>query len=60
MKNFNTPSEREILALAISLEEDERVDADSAECLKQDFPEVRELVCGVIATDSLCCCYLGC
>src|SRR5271167_5002244 len=39
MKNFNTLSEREILALAISLEEeDERVYADFAEVLKQDFP----------------------
>jgi len=39
MKNFNTLSEREILALAISLEEeDERVYADFAEGLKQDFP----------------------
>src|SRR6202162_296441 len=38
-KNFNTLSEREILALAISLEEeDERVYADFAEGLKQDFP----------------------
>ena len=39
MKNFNTLSEREILALAISLEEeDERVYSDYAEGLKQDFP----------------------
>src|SRR5260370_38542990 len=39
MKNFNTLSEREILALAISLEEeDERVYADFAEGLKQGFP----------------------
>jgi erythrin-vacuolar iron transport family protein len=39
MKNFNTLSEREILALAISLEEeDERVYADFAEGLSQDFP----------------------
>ncbi len=39
MKNFITLSEREILALAISLEEeDERVYADFAEGLKQDFP----------------------
>jgi rubrerythrin len=39
MKNFNTLSEREILALAISLEEeDERVYADFVEGLKQDFP----------------------
>ncbi|MGH7410919.1 MAG: iron exporter MbfA [Candidatus Methylomirabilis sp.] len=39
MKNFDTLSEREILALAISLEEeDERVYADFAEGLRQDFP----------------------
>src|ERR1700737_2435625 len=39
MKNFNPLSEREILALAISLEEeDERVYADFAEGLKPDFP----------------------
>ena len=39
MKNFITLSEREILALAISLEEeDERVYADFAEGLQQDFP----------------------
>src|SRR6202035_1115457 len=39
MKNFITLSEREILALAISLEEeDERVYGDFAEGLKQDFP----------------------
>lgn len=39
MKNFDELSEREILALAISLEEeDERVYADFAEGLRQDFP----------------------
>src|SRR5579863_2652749 len=39
MKNFEALSEREVLALAISLEEeDERVYADFAEGLKQDFP----------------------
>src|SRR6202451_4599803 len=39
MHNFDTLSEREILALAISLEEeDERVYADFAEGLRQDFP----------------------
>jgi erythrin-vacuolar iron transport family protein len=39
MKYFNTLSEREILALAISLEEeDERVYGDYAEGLKQDYP----------------------
>jgi rubrerythrin len=39
MKNFDALSEQEILALAISLEEeDERVYADFAEGLRQDFP----------------------
>src|ERR1700760_2363996 len=39
MKNFNELSERELLALAISLEEeDERVYADFFEGLRQDFP----------------------
>lgn len=39
MKNFITLSEREIPALAISLEEeDERVYADFVEGFKQDFP----------------------
>src|SRR6266571_835148 len=39
MKDFNSLSEQEILALAISLEEeDERVYADFAEGLRQDFP----------------------
>src|SRR5213592_801630 len=39
MKNFNDLSEREILALAISLEEeDERVYADFAEGLKDNYP----------------------
>jgi rubrerythrin len=39
MKNFNELSEREILALAISLEEeDERVYADFADGLGKDYP----------------------
>ncbi len=39
MKNFDVLSEQEILALAISLEEeDERVYADYAEGLRKDFP----------------------
>jgi erythrin-vacuolar iron transport family protein len=39
MKNFDSLSEREILALAISLEEeDERVYADYAEGLREEFP----------------------
>jgi rubrerythrin len=39
MKNFETLSQREILALAISSEEeDERIYADYADGLRQDFP----------------------
>jgi rubrerythrin len=39
MRDFNSLSEREILALAISLEEeDERIYADFAEGLRKDFP----------------------
>src|ERR1051326_8946538 len=39
MRNFDSLSEREILALAISLEEeDERVYADFAEGLRENFP----------------------
>jgi rubrerythrin len=39
MRNFDSLSEREILALAISLEEDdERIYADFADGLRQDFP----------------------
>jgi rubrerythrin len=39
MKKFDSLTEREVLALAISLEEeDERVYADFAEGLKQDYP----------------------
>ena len=39
MRTFNSLSEREILALAISLEEeDERIYADFAEGLRQSFP----------------------
>jgi rubrerythrin len=39
MRDFNSLSEKEILALAISLEEeDERIYADLGEGLRQDFP----------------------
>ena len=39
MRDFGSLTEREILALAISLEEeDERVYADFAEGLRKDFP----------------------
>jgi hypothetical protein len=44
MKNFNDLSEREILALAISLEEDERVYADFTKRLRQKFPSFASLV----------------
>lgn len=44
MKNFNELSQREILALAISLEEeDERVYADFAEGLRRDYPASAEI-----------------
>ena len=38
MKSFNELSERELLALAIALEEDERIYADFFDGLRQDFP----------------------
>ena len=39
MRNFDTLTEREVIALAISLEEeDERTYADYAEGLREDFP----------------------
>src|SRR5579863_226150 len=48
MKNFNNLSEQEILALAISLEEeDERVYADFAEGLRQDFPATAAIFDGM-------------
>jgi rubrerythrin len=44
MRDFHSLNERETLALAISLEEeDERVYADVAEGLKQDFPQSAEM-----------------
>src|SRR5260370_41225306 len=53
MKAFNTLSEREVLALAISLEEeDERVYADFAEGLKQDFPASASVFDGMRAAES--------
>jgi len=53
MKNFDTLTEREILALAISLEEeDERVYADFAEGLKQDFPASATVFDGMRAEES--------
>jgi rubrerythrin len=48
MRNFDSLSEREILALAISLEEeDERVYAEYAEGLRQNFPASAEVFDGM-------------
>ena len=53
MRNFDSLSEREILALAISLEEeDERVYADYAEGLRQDFPASASVFDGMRAEES--------
>jgi len=53
MKNFESLSEREILALAISLEEeDERVYADFSEGLKQDFPASAAVFAGMREEES--------
>jgi rubrerythrin len=53
MQNFDRLSEREILALAISLEEeDERVYADFAEGLRQDFPASAAVFDGMRAEES--------
>src|SRR5689334_17251342 len=53
MRNFDSLSEREVLALAISLEEeDERVYADYAEGLRQDFPGSAAVFDGMRAEES--------
>src|SRR5713226_7178380 len=53
MRNFDSLSEREILALAISLEEeDERVYADFAEGLRQDFPASAAVFDGMRAEEA--------
>jgi len=53
MKNFETLTQREILALAISLEEeDERIFADFAEGLRQDFPASAAVFEGMQAEES--------
>ncbi len=53
MKKFESLSEREILALAISLEEeDERVYADFAEGLRQDFPASATVFAGMRQEES--------
>ncbi len=54
MRKFNSLSEREILALAISLEEeDERVYADYAEGLRQEFPSSASVFDGMRAEESV-------
>ena len=54
MQNFDSLSEREILALAISLEEeDERVYADFAEGLRQDFPASAAVFDGMRSEESV-------
>ena len=54
MRNFDSLSEREILALAISLEEeDERVYADFAEGLRQDFPASAAIFDGMRTEESV-------
>src|SRR6202046_5299219 len=53
MRNFNSLTEPEILALAISLEEeDERVYADIAEGLRQSFPGSAALFDGMREEES--------
>ncbi len=48
MRKFDSLSEREVLALAISLEEeDERVYSDYAEVLRKDFPASAEIFDGM-------------
>src|ERR1700693_1107622 len=54
MQNFDSLSEREILALAISLEEeDERIYADFAEGLRQDFPASAAVFDGMRTEESI-------
>src|SRR5579884_603891 len=53
MKNFNELSEREILALAISLEEeDERVYADFSDGLGKDYPATGAIFEGMRGEES--------
>jgi rubrerythrin len=53
VRNFDSLSEREVLALAISLEEeDERVYADYAEGLRQEFPASAAVFDGMRAEES--------
>src|SRR5947209_19397978 len=54
VRNFDSLSEREILALAISLEEeDERVYADYAERLRADFPASAAVLDGMRQEESM-------
>ncbi len=53
MRRFDSLSEREILALAISLEEeDERVYADYAERVRADFPASAAILDGMRQEES--------
>ena len=53
MKDFHSLSQREVLALAISLEEeDERVYADFAEGLRHDFPASATIFDGMRAEEA--------
>ncbi len=53
MRSFESLTEREILALAIALEEeDERIYADFAEGLRQDFPGTAEIFDGMREEES--------
>src|SRR5215475_11244428 len=53
MRTFESLSEREMLALAISLEEeDERIYADFAEGLRQDFPATASMFDGMREEES--------
>src|SRR5260370_11076778 len=53
MRSFESLTEREMLALAISLEEeDERIYADFAEGLRQDFPATATMFDGMRVEES--------
>ena len=53
MRRFDSLSEREILALAVSLEEeDERIYADYAEGLREDYPATAEMFDGMREEES--------
>jgi len=53
MRSFDSLSEREVLALAISLEEeDERIYADFAEGLHEDFPSTAAIFAGMREEES--------